>query len=312
VTNHNYLHYLPNALSSIQAQILKPKDVIVVDDGSCKRCEDLVKQFGYRYLRTEFKNPLYAREAGFKATNSELVCFLDADDRLPPNYLADATSTITQHGVDIAFSDLQYFGHASTLVKFPNDIQPKRLWQTNFLHVGCVVSRIAIELSEPFKDHPDNKDYHEDWLFWRKVVEYGFRYAKNHTPYEARLHNTNRSIKIHERGYLAERRANNLQEFIHQHKDKTSITFLRFLNKIAKTSTGDYVCLKYTPNAMDFPQYDWPKFARHLDSDVAAVHDEQKALFDHTMFVGPVFRDYIYTNPTKLPFHAKTERVINI
>jgi len=310
VTNHNYLHFLADALSSIRDQILAPTEVVVVDDASDESCEDLVQHYGYQYIKTEYANPLLARRAGFEATKSEYVCFLDADDRLPSSYLAQAILAVN-NGIDIAFSDIQHFGDRDDRIRYREDIPARRLWQVNFLHIGCVVSRIAVELSEAFLGHPNRQNYHEDWLFWRKVVRYGFKYAKHSVPYEVRVHSGNRSASIREGGYIAERAVRDLEEIWHFHTNKNSLDFLKFLNAAAKKSTGDYVCLSKHRSPMEFPTYDWHAMAMHLDHDVAVVHDSKYELFDHTLIVGPVFRDYVYTS-LKLPFDAKTERVVII
>lgn len=289
--------------------MLAPDEVVVVDDASTNSCREMVESFGFNYIRTEFEDPLLARKAGFEATKSELVCFLDADDKLPHSYLAHATTTIGE-GADIAFSDLQHFGDRQDVTNIRADIPPKRLWQVNFLHVGCVVKRIAIDLSEAFEGHPSYANYHEDWFFWRKVVGYGFKYAKHKSPYHVRIHDGNRSAKIRSCGYIAERAVRDLEEVWHYHRDK-DLNFLKCLNRLAKTSKGEYVCISKRSSPMDFPEYDWNRLAMHLDHDVAVVHDGRYEMFDHTLIVGPVFRDYIYTS-LELPFDAKTERVVTI
>lgn len=309
VTNHNYQQYLPDALSSIKGQILKPDEVIVVDDKSDQDCKQVVKDYGYKYLQTNFGDPIKAREAGFNKTTSELVCFLDADDKLHTSYLASAIIELHKSGADIAFSDIQHFGDDNKLTVFRSDIPSKRLWQVNFLHVGCVVSRLAINMSDAFHGYPNKTDYHEDWMFWRKIVGYGFEYVKHDVPYEARIHDTNRSAKIQQNGYAAERCIDRVSERTHYHSDK-SIRFLKFINSLRST-TDDYIGLRFSSVMTMVEGYDWGRLVGHLDHNIAAVHDKNFDLFDRTLFVGPVLRSYLYRS-VALPFDPKTEKIIYV
>jgi glycosyltransferase involved in cell wall biosynthesis len=309
VTNHNYHAYLPDALSSIQNQLLKPDEVVVVDDKSNTNCEDIVGKYGFQHIRTNFGKPLQAREYGFNATQSDWVCFLDADDRLPPGYLANAALAITKD-VDIVFSDLQHFGNDNTRTNFPTDVLPKRLWQVNFLHVGCLVSRIAIILSEAFEGHPNKTNYHEDWLFWRKIVGYGFKYTKQESLYEARVHDKNRSAKIRDE-YLAKRYYDDMTEVYH-HFENHSVHFLKWLNK-TKSINHDYIGIRRIERGRPYDwTYDWTKLAAHLDHNVAAVHDTNYKFFDRTLFVGPVLDSYLYRSAEQIPFDDKTEKIIYV
>jgi len=84
----NQAHFLPEAIESVLAQTLPPAEVVVIDDGS----EDNSFEVAGRYervvrMRQRNRGVAAARNAGWGATSSEHLVFLDADDRLLPEAL---------------------------------------------------------------------------------------------------------------------------------------------------------------------------------------------------------------------------------
>lgn len=77
-------HYLAECVASVVAQTRRADEIIVVDDGSPdgEVVERAVRQFGSRVtlLRQENLGAGAARNRGIRATDADLVAFLDADD----------------------------------------------------------------------------------------------------------------------------------------------------------------------------------------------------------------------------------------
>jgi glycosyltransferase involved in cell wall biosynthesis len=86
---HNYGHYLAEALHSVLAQTRRADEVLVVDDASTDETPSVVQRFGdsVRYVRIDARSLPAARNAGIREVNTDLVVFLDADDRLDPEFL---------------------------------------------------------------------------------------------------------------------------------------------------------------------------------------------------------------------------------
>jgi glycosyltransferase involved in cell wall biosynthesis len=79
--------HLAEALESARTQSAPPAEVIVVDDGSSDGSADVARAAGARVLRQGQLGPGAARNLGVESAGSELVAFLDADDRMAPGRL---------------------------------------------------------------------------------------------------------------------------------------------------------------------------------------------------------------------------------
>lgn len=86
------------ALASVLAQDYSSFEVVVVDDGSSDGSALVAETFfGVKTIRQSNRGPSAARNTGIAATTGEYVCFVDADDRIPPNKLSLQADYLTQH-----------------------------------------------------------------------------------------------------------------------------------------------------------------------------------------------------------------------
>ena len=79
--------YLPEAIESAWEQVPRPAEVIVVDDGSTDESGAVAEALGAMVVVQEPLGPGAARNLGVASAASELVAFLDADDRMAPGRL---------------------------------------------------------------------------------------------------------------------------------------------------------------------------------------------------------------------------------
>ena len=110
VVNHNYGHYLPQAMESLFSQTFKNFEILLIDDGSTDGSQDIVESY------QEHPNvfPVLQRNQGLTVTNNialrlargEYIMRLDADDYLDPNALTVMSSALDQNSdVGMVFPD---------------------------------------------------------------------------------------------------------------------------------------------------------------------------------------------------------------
>ena len=124
VTSYNYRGFIAEAIDSALAQTRAPALVIVVDDGSTDGTPEFLRE---RYgddarvtlLCGENGGQLVAFRRGVAAADADVLCFLDADDRWEPDYLAKIGELYdARRDVDFVFSDIQLFGDEQRRVAY--------------------------------------------------------------------------------------------------------------------------------------------------------------------------------------------------
>jgi glycosyltransferase involved in cell wall biosynthesis len=94
VDNYNYEPYVAAAIESALAQTHPRLEVIVVDDGSTDGSWSVIEGYAdrVRAIRKPNGGQASALNAGYEASNGEIVIFLDADDFLDPDAAASAAA----------------------------------------------------------------------------------------------------------------------------------------------------------------------------------------------------------------------------
>jgi glycosyltransferase involved in cell wall biosynthesis len=94
ITCFNYAQYVGGAIESAVTQSYPHKEIVVVNDGSTDGSLGVINRYGNRITVVNQVNQgsVAAYNNGFAATAGDLVIFLDADDRLLPDALAEVAS----------------------------------------------------------------------------------------------------------------------------------------------------------------------------------------------------------------------------
>ncbi|PNV81995.1 MAG: glycosyl transferase [Sulfurimonas sp.] len=86
---YNRYKVLQRALSSVYSQTLKPKEVIVIDDGSTDKTSQIKNLFPQiKYFYQKNSGVSSARNLGIKESTCEWIAFLDSDDEWHEDKLA--------------------------------------------------------------------------------------------------------------------------------------------------------------------------------------------------------------------------------
>jgi glycosyltransferase involved in cell wall biosynthesis len=90
---YNGEKYIAKAIQSVVDQTLPPHEIIVVNDGStdasAQVLADLVKKYPIQYYQKENGGQSSARNYGVRASQGDLIAFLDQDDVWYPNHLEE-------------------------------------------------------------------------------------------------------------------------------------------------------------------------------------------------------------------------------
>ncbi len=89
---YNAAQHLEECLESVCAQTYRHLQIILVDNNSTDKSAEICKRFAKQdsrilYLFEEQKGVSFARNKGLSHTMGQYICFVDADDLLPPDAL---------------------------------------------------------------------------------------------------------------------------------------------------------------------------------------------------------------------------------
>lgn len=209
---HNYSRYLDDCFNSILASTKLPDTVILVDDGS----EDidtvrsiatryfhkfLAKDIDFAYRCVEFGNVHITRVHGYKYIRErhtpEVICFLDADDMVEPDYFALGLGCFNnRNNVGLVYSDMLRFNdNGENLDPW---IQPEykyceqldRIVEQNYIGAGSLVLGDAIEDSGAMKCGLPGfvHQTYADWYLWFNILSAGYEAVKQTGKYRYRVH----------------------------------------------------------------------------------------------------------------------------
>lgn len=95
INNYNYAAFLPQAIESCLSQAYSRYEIIVVDDGSQDGSRAIIEHYGDRIIPILKSNggQASAINAGFAASQGDVIVLLDADDYLFPHALKTLAHT---------------------------------------------------------------------------------------------------------------------------------------------------------------------------------------------------------------------------
>lgn len=167
--------YLDECINSVLDQSKHPTQIIVVHDGcttpsSHPEVDTIIlgKNHGVAYARNE----------GVRMSKEPLILFVDADDKLAPDYIERMVLQMVKY--DIAYPNvyLSYENKSENqLVDTPWKIDPRKMYNTCQITISSMMHRKVYDELRGF----DNLTMYEDWDFWLRAMASGFKFIKADT-----------------------------------------------------------------------------------------------------------------------------------
>ena len=196
VPAHNYAHYLPEMMQSLQAQTLAEWECVIIDDGSTDDTRAVVEKLAsadarIRYFHQDSQGPSAARNAGFEKSRGRYLQLLDADDLLEPGKLKLHADYLDAHPeVGLVYGEIRYFRNEHPRERTLSLDGGAHPWTSEIsaqgeplLHAVVTANITAINAPLFRKDlalAADGFDaarrYAEDWDFWIRLALAGGRF----------------------------------------------------------------------------------------------------------------------------------------
>lgn len=186
---------LRNALKSIAAQLYRPVEVVLVNDGGCnldiEGLKEILGDVSLNYLRLkENTGRAHAGNVGLENAGGEYIGFLDDDDELYPAHVSTLMNCLNQGEYAVSYTDSeivefhyddesQDYVVGDRYVLFSEDYSYERLLLGNFIPLMCLLFDKKIFSDMRFDEA---FDLYEDWdLLIRLAKQYPFHHIKEVT-----------------------------------------------------------------------------------------------------------------------------------
>ncbi len=167
IPTYNYGQYLTEAIESAINQTYSNKEVLVVDDGSTDNTKDIVKKFNnIRYFYKKNSGAPDSRNFGVRKAKGEYIIFLDADNKLDPNYISKTYNELKKNpNVDFIYTQLKVFGSEKYITSFP-DYNIDKLKFENYIDACSLLKKNVFIYAQYF-----NIKGLQDWDFYLSLAE---------------------------------------------------------------------------------------------------------------------------------------------
>ncbi|MBE5060209.1 glycosyltransferase family 2 protein [Megamonas funiformis] len=105
---YNMESYLEKCIESIREQSYKNIEIILINDGSIDKSEDICKKYQIKDCRIKLissknKGVSNARNLGIEASTGEYISFVDPDDTIDERYIEELLFYMKKHFCDVVF-----------------------------------------------------------------------------------------------------------------------------------------------------------------------------------------------------------------
>ena len=187
---YNAENTIAEAIKSIIDQTYNNWELIVINDGSSDRTEDIILSFTDKrikyYKNQGNKQLIYTLNRGLSLATGKYIARMDADDICFPQRFEKQVDFMEKHSnVIVCGTQIKYFGTKRTKYKklsFPlgdSELKDMLAISTCFAHPSVMVRKSVI--AESGVTYDVNYKNAEDYSFWIDLIPYG-DFANIHEP----------------------------------------------------------------------------------------------------------------------------------
>lgn len=181
---YNHAQYITECIVSVREQTYNNIEIIIVNDGSTQKESidvlDTFRDSNVNIFHIENSGPCSAKNFGVSKAKGEIICFLDSDNIILPEYANRAVKEITENSLDWCFPDALYFGIKEGVriqkLKCPEEVL------INSPIDNCIFIRKKAFIDVGQFDEKLNRLGLEDWELSLRLVLGDFKYAYIPTP----------------------------------------------------------------------------------------------------------------------------------
>ncbi|WP_018982683.1 glycosyltransferase family 2 protein [Salinimonas chungwhensis] len=178
ITTFNRPDELKEALDGVYAQIVKPLEVIVVNDASSVPYDQVIEEFShhdnfiYKPLATS-SGANKARNVGVDSARGDIIAFLDDDDIWMPDYLLEHLQAYDE-GADAVVSGYQNLGKEDEIfVQLSPHVEPDILKTGNqYCGMSGFSMKRSLAIEERFDETLPNG---QDWDMYVRLLQKGYK-----------------------------------------------------------------------------------------------------------------------------------------
>jgi glycosyltransferase involved in cell wall biosynthesis len=187
IPTYNSERYIRDTVDSVLAQTYPVHEVIVVDDGSTDRTQEVLASYGdrIRYIRQANAGPPVARNTGLAHATGDWIALLDSDDLWVPKKLESQMDYIERHpSCGLVYTDMKTFDDAGIIeesvkitrnLKLPSgNIFPEMFAETLFQTSAVLIRKSCIDAVGGFDTELRMGDDYELFLRISRHYELGY------------------------------------------------------------------------------------------------------------------------------------------
>jgi glycosyltransferase involved in cell wall biosynthesis len=192
---------IQDTIDSIFNQSYDNFDIWIVNDGSTEsdsliKLEELSKIAKINVLHQQNSGPSVARNTAIRQSDAQFIVPLDADDLISEHAINHGLVLFQENeSIGVVYGNLAFFGEKNEVkVQGEFDIFKQLLW--NQIAVCAIVKKEVFE-DVGFYDEFLSKPGLEDWEFWIRVFEKGWRFKKyDEIAFNIRINNHSRTFQV--------------------------------------------------------------------------------------------------------------------